>query len=90
MPDAARDEAASAMSTTSGTKHESGFAETLKVIVHALIIAMVILVADVSCFVWGVTHRYRETMQQMTKEEMDRLNELNKIKQSAPNVRSVQ
>jgi signal peptidase I len=42
MPDAARDEAASAMSTTSGTKHESGFAETLKVIVHALIIAMVI------------------------------------------------
>lgn len=57
---------------------------------YGIIIAMVILVADVACFVWGVTHRYRVTMQQMTQEEIDRLNEINKIKESAPNSRSTQ
>ena len=56
---------------------------------YGIVIAMVILVADVSTFVWGVTHRYRTTLQQMTKEEMDRLIELKKIQQSAPNVRNV-
>lgn len=57
---------------------------------YGIVIAMIILVADVTCFVWGVTHRYRETMQQMTTEELDRLNELKRIQNAAPNTRGTQ
>jgi hypothetical protein len=51
---------------------------------YGIVIAMVILVADVSCFVWGVTHRYRKSAQQMTKEERERLNEINRVRASSP------
>lgn len=51
---------------------------------YGIIVAMVILVADVSCFVWGVTWRHRAIAEQMTKEERDRLNELNRIRSGAP------
>lgn len=51
---------------------------------YGIIIAMIILVADVSCFVWGVTYRYRTSAKQMTKDERDRLNEINRVRASAP------
>jgi flagellar biosynthesis protein FlhB len=55
---------------------------------YGIIVAMVILVADVSCFVWGITNRYRVTAQQMSSEDWTRLNELNKIKATSPSGRS--
>ena len=51
---------------------------------YGIVIAMIILVADVSCFVWGVTHKFRKSAQQMTREEYDRLNEINRVRASAP------
>ena len=57
---------------------------------YGIIFAMVILVADVSCFVWGVTYGIRQKMQQMTQEEIDRSNELKRIQNSAPNTRGTQ
>ena len=51
---------------------------------YGIVIAMIILVADVSCFVWGVTHRYRKSAQQMTREEYERLREIQKVRASAP------
>lgn len=57
---------------------------------YGIIVAMVILVADVSCFVWGVTNRYRVTASQMTQDDRDRLNELNRIKSTSPSSRSAQ
>jgi hypothetical protein len=51
---------------------------------YGIVIAMIILVADVSCFVWGVTHRYRKSASQMTKEERDQLHEINRVRANAP------
>jgi hypothetical protein len=34
--------------------------------------------------VWGVTHKFRKSAQQMTREEYDRLNEINRVRASAP------
>ena len=46
---------------------------------YGIFIAMAILVLDVSLFVWGVTYRNRMSMQNMTQEQMMRLNEIHKI-----------
>ncbi len=51
---------------------------------YGIVIAMIILVADVSCFVWGITDRYRRSAQQMTKDERERLNEINRVRASSP------
>ena len=51
---------------------------------YGIIIAMIILVADVSCFVWGVTHRYRNSARNMSKQERDQLNEINRVRQTSP------
>ena len=56
--------------------------ETLKK--YGIVIAMVILVADVSCFVWGVTSRFRAQAKQMTKGERDLLNEIGRVRASSP------
>ncbi len=47
---------------------------------YGIVIAMVILVADVSCFVLGVTDRYREKMRHLTPEQRESMNEINKVK----------
>lgn len=46
---------------------------------YGIFIAMAILVVDVSLFVWGVTYPKRMSYQNMTQEEMMRLNEIQKI-----------
>ena len=51
---------------------------------YGIVIAMIILVADVSCFVWGVTYRYRKSAQQMTKDEYDRWREIQRVRSTAP------
>jgi hypothetical protein len=49
---------------------------------YGIIVAMVILVADVSCFVWGITNRYRVAAEQMTSEDWSRLQEHQKLNSS--------
>jgi uncharacterized membrane protein AbrB (regulator of aidB expression) len=44
---------------------------------YGIVVAMVILVADVSCFVLGVTARYREKMRHLTPEQRENMNEIN-------------
>ncbi len=51
---------------------------------YGIIVAMVILVADVSCVVLGVTHRQRVSAKDISKEDWYRINEQNKIQGSAP------
>lgn len=51
---------------------------------YGIIVAMIILVADVSCFVWGVTHKIRADSSKSTKAERDLRNEINRIRSSAP------
>ncbi len=46
---------------------------------YGIVIAMIILVADVSCFVWGLTWRQRETEKLLTPEERALQRENNKI-----------
>ncbi len=45
---------------------------------------MVILVADVACFVTGVTHKDRMRAKQMSAEDWYRLQEQSKIQSTAP------
>lgn len=56
--------------------------ETLKS--YGIIVAMVILVADVACFVTMMTHQERERAKQMSVEDWNRLQEQNKIQSTAP------
>lgn len=42
-------------------------------------IAMIILVADVSCFVLGVTYPFREKLRSMSPEQRDSMNEINRV-----------
>lgn len=44
-----------------------------------IIIAMVFLVADVSCFVLGVTYRYRNNPHQMTRDEALRAEDISRV-----------
>jgi len=51
--------------------------ETLKK--YGIIIAMIILVADVSCFVLGVTYSFREKAKHLSPQQRDNMEEINKI-----------
>ncbi|MBX7207867.1 MAG: hypothetical protein K1X78_06140 [Verrucomicrobiaceae bacterium] len=51
---------------------------------YGIVVAMIILVADVTCFVWGVTSKHRKAAQQMTRDEREQLNEINRVRRAAP------
>lgn len=51
---------------------------------YVIVIAMIILVADVACFVTGVTHKSRMHAKEMTPEDWYRINEQNKIQSTTP------
>lgn len=51
---------------------------------YGIIIAMVILVADVSCFVMGVTYPHRERARQQSRQEKENAQEISKIQGSNP------
>jgi flagellar biosynthesis protein FlhB len=51
---------------------------------YGIVIAMIILVADVACFVTGVTYKSRMHAKEMTPEDWYRINEQNKIQSTAP------
>lgn len=46
---------------------------------YGIYIAMAFLLADVSCFVVGVTHRYRNSDRQLTKEEQFRIMDVQRM-----------
>ncbi len=50
---------------------------------YGIVIAMVILVIDVSCFVLGVTDRYRDKMRDLTPEQRESIQEINKYQNSS-------
>jgi flagellar biosynthesis protein FlhB len=52
---------------------------------YGIIIAMIILVADVSCFVLGVTHPFREKARHLSPEQRESMNEINKIQSGSGN-----
>ncbi len=45
---------------------------------YGIVIAMVILVVDVSCFVLGVTQQFRDKMRYLTPEQRESMQEINK------------
>lgn len=51
---------------------------------YGIVVAMVILVADVSCFVVGVTDRFRERARQLSPQQKERIEEINKIQGNNP------
>ncbi len=51
---------------------------------YGIVIAMAFLVADVSFFVLGVTHRYRNSQRSMTKDEQFRAMDAQRIRGSGP------
>jgi len=46
---------------------------------YGIVIAMAILVVDVGLFVWGVTDRSRKSIENMSAEDIMKLNEIQKI-----------
>lgn len=50
---------------------------------YGIVIAMAILVVDVSCFVLGVTYPYREKMKSLSPEQRESMNEINKYQHNA-------
>ena len=46
---------------------------------YGILVAMVILVADVTCFVMGVTYPYREKARNLSPEQIERMNEINRL-----------
>jgi flagellar biosynthesis protein FlhB len=53
---------------------------------YGIIVAMVILVADVTCFVMGVTYPFREKARNLSPEQIERMNEINKINNGSKSV----
>lgn len=51
---------------------------------YSMTIAMIFLVADVSCFVIGVTSPLRHRIEQMTPEERNRVEEMRRIQGNRP------
>lgn len=49
---------------------------------YGIIVAMVILVADVTCFVMGVTYPYRERARQVSRQQRENIDEIKKIQGS--------
>lgn len=54
--------------------------ETLKR--YGIVVAMIILVADVSCFVLGVTYRFREKLRNLSPEQRENMQEINKYQKT--------
>lgn len=52
---------------------------------YGIYVAMIFLLADVSCFIVGVTHRYRNSDRQLTKEEQFRIMDVQRMKSGGPN-----
>jgi len=50
---------------------------------YGIVIAMVILVADVSCFVLGVTYPFREKLRTLTPDQRESMLEINKVKNNS-------
>jgi len=50
---------------------------------YGIVVAMAILVVDVSCFVLGVTDRYRDKMRDLTPEQRERMQEINKYQSTS-------
>ena len=50
--------------------------ESLKT--YGIVVAMALLVADVSLFVWGITYSSRQKAAMQTPEEIDKLSEFRK------------
>jgi hypothetical protein len=50
---------------------------------YGILVAMVILVADVSFFVIGLTQKSRDQLRNLTTEERERVLEINKVKSNA-------
>lgn len=46
---------------------------------YGIVVAMVILVADVTCFVMGVTYPFREKARNLSQEQIERMQEINKL-----------
>ncbi|HEY1052386.1 MAG TPA: hypothetical protein VGE39_21595 [Prosthecobacter sp.] len=51
---------------------------------YGILIAMAILVADVTCFVMGVTYPHRERAKLQSRQEKESAQEINKIQGNAP------
>lgn len=51
---------------------------------YGIVVAMVILVADVSCFVIGVTQQFRDKMRSLSPEQRESMNEINKYQNAKP------
>lgn len=51
---------------------------------YGIIVAMIILVIDVSCFVFGVTHRYRADQRPLTQEEELQRMDVERFKSGKP------
>lgn len=50
---------------------------------YGIVIAMIILVADVSCFVLGVTYPFREKSRLLSPEQRENMNEINRIQNNS-------
>lgn len=53
---------------------------------YGIIIAMIFLVADVGVFLWGATYQSRMERDQLSREELLRLSELERIQSRGQNV----
>ena len=53
---------------------------------YGIVVAMVILVADVSCFVMGVTYPFRQKLKSLSPEQRENMNEINKFQNSKSGV----
>ena len=53
---------------------------------YGIVIAMCILVVDVSCFVLGVTYPFREKLRALSPEQRENMNEINKFQNSKPSL----
>lgn len=51
---------------------------------YGIVIAMVILVADVTCFVMGATYSFRERARKLSQQQRENMNEINKIQGNNP------
>lgn len=50
---------------------------------YGIVVAMIILVVDVSCFVLGVTYPFREKLRNLSPEQRDHMMEINKYEHNS-------
>ncbi|MCB1275754.1 hypothetical protein [Prosthecobacter sp.] len=53
---------------------------------YGIVIAMIILVVDVSCFVMGVTYPFRQKLKSLSPEQRENMNEINKFENTKSGV----